>query len=271
MAEGFAVETQHEIESVESIPARNGRILASDGTVLAFDDERHQLLVHFRWLEEPPNTDWLRHEATSRLRRSERRDNAKVEHAKAEVLARRNELWRSLAELTEHSSDKLADLRGRVQQRVERIYRLVEDRRGAGFQPARPERTSDETERMGRLETSPTWLQAWSVVKHELTTTPTRERRELLRIPEQSDYHLLLDDVSLEVVAESETHPEQYPGVRAGMTSRRVHPHGRVAPHLIGYRGEIDAARTVSTIPRCAGRRAAAPARSGAPPRARRA
>lgn len=64
VAEGFAVETRHEVESVEAIPTRNGRILASDGTVLAFDDERHQLLVHYRWLEEPPNDDWLRHEAS---------------------------------------------------------------------------------------------------------------------------------------------------------------------------------------------------------------
>ncbi len=241
VAEGFAVETRHEIESVEAIPARNGRILASDGTVLAFDDERHQLLVHFRWLEDPPNETWLRHEAMSRLNRSERRDKAKVEHAKVEVLARRDELWRSLAELTEHGSDKLADLRGRVQQRVERIYRLVDERRGAGFQLARPDRQLEEVEETGRLETWPTWLQVWNVVKHELTTTPTRERRESLRIPEQSDYHLLLDDVSLEVVAEIETHPEQYPGVRSGVTSRRVYPHGRVAPHLVGYRGEIDA------------------------------
>lgn len=247
VAEGFAVETRHEIESVEAMPARNGRILASDGTVLAFDEERHQLLVHFRWLEEPPNENWLRHEALSRLNRSERRDKTKVEQAKSEVLARRDELWRLLAELTEHSSDKLADLRGRVQQRVERIYRLVDERRGL------PRTSEQEVTRSvsegfdGRVTDDPSLArrvgfveQAWDVVKHELTTTPTRERRETLRTPEQSDYHLLLDDVSLEVVAEIETHPEQFPGIRSGVTSRRVYPHGRVAPHLVGYRGEID-------------------------------
>lgn len=248
VAEGFAAETQHEIESVEAIPARNGRILASDGTVLALDDERHQLLVHYRWLEEPPNEDWLRHEAISRLSRSERRDKEKVEQAKTKVLARRDELWRSLAELTEHNPDKLTDLRGRVQQRVERIYRLVDERRettrtsdqklarsaSEGFE-GRDSDTPSLTRRAGFVE------QTWSVVKHELTTTPTRKRRESLRISEQSDYHLLLDDVSLEVVAEIETHPEQYPGVRSGVTNRRVYPLGRVAPHLVGYRGEINA------------------------------
>lgn len=240
VAEGFAVETRHEIESIEAMPARNGRILASDGTVLAFDDERHQLLVHYRWLEEPLNEVWLRHEALSRLSHSERREKAKVEQAKIEVIARRDELWRSLVELTEINADKLAEQRGRVQQRVERIFRLVDERR----QSAR--NASEGLEREDTDDLSPARRaglveQAWSVVKHELTTTPTRERRESLRIPEQSDYHLLLDDVPLEVVAEIETHPEQYPGVRSGVTSRRVYPLGRVAPHLVGYRGEIDA------------------------------
>ena len=199
VAEGFAVETRPETESVESIPARHGRILAADGTVLAFDEERYRVLVHYRWLEEPPNVRWLRDEAFARLSRAERRDKSKFEQAKVDVLARREELWQSLAELTEHNPDKLTELRGRVQQRVERIYRLVEERRGAGFQPARPERQSEDVEGTGRLETCPTWLRAWQVVKHELTTTPTRERRDPLRISEQSDYHLLLEDVPLEV------------------------------------------------------------------------
>lgn len=240
VAEGFAVETRHEIESIEAMPARNGRILASDGTVLAFDDERHQLLVHYRWLEEPPNEVWLRHEALSRLSRSERREKAKVEQAKTEVIARRDELWRSLVELTEINADKLAEQRGRVQQRVERIFRLVDERRQSA-RNAREGLERQDTDDLSPARRAGLVEHAWSVVKHELTTTPTRERRESLRIPEQSDYHLLLDDVPLEVVAEIETHPEQYPGVRSGVTSRRVYPLGRVAPHLVGYRGEIDA------------------------------
>lgn len=234
VAEGFAVEIRREVESVEPIPTRNGRILSGDGTVLAFDEERHQLLVHYRWLEEPPNETWLRHEAMSRLSRSERRDKQKVERAKWEVLARREALWQSLAELTEMNSEKLTSLRGRVQQRVERMFRLVEERR---------DKVNDaqQNETGGTRSMPATIEEAWNVVKHELTTTPTRERREPLRIPEQADYHLLLDDVPQEVVAEIETHPEQYPGVRSGITTRRVYPLGRVAPHLVGYRGEIGA------------------------------
>ncbi len=247
VAEGFAVETRRETESVESIPARHGRILAADGTVLAFDEERYRVLVHYRWLEEPPNERWLRDEAVARLSRAERRDKTKFEQAKADVLTRRDELWQSLAELTEHNPDKLAELRGRVQQRVERIYRLVEERRGAigergGVSPpvdsvAAENRGADAAP----LASESVLEHAWQVVKHELTTTPTRERRDPLRISEQSDYHLLLEDVPLEVVAEIETHPEQYPGVRTDVTSRRIYSNGRVAPHLVGYRGEINA------------------------------
>ncbi len=249
VAEGFAIETRHEVDSVEAIPATNGRIVASDGTVLAFDDERHQLLVHYRWLEEPPNEIWLRHEALSRLSRSERRDKTNVEQAKRDLLERREALWQSLAELTEQRPEKLAEQRSRVQQRVERIFRLVDDRRETlRTSDQEPARRASEGSSVNRSTDDPSLArragfveQAWNVVKHELTTTPTRERREPLRIPEQSDYHLLLDDVPLEVVAEIETHPDQFPGVRSGVTSRRVYPLGRVAPHLVGYRGEIDA------------------------------
>lgn len=242
VAEGFAVESLHETESVESIPARNGRILSSDGTVLAFDDERHQLLVHYRWLEEPPDETWLRHEAMSRLSRSERRDKATVERAKSEVLTRRDELWRSLSELTEQNELRLAEQRQRIQFRVERILRLVEDRveaRHSTLTRSASEGVEQQDSEDPSLSLRASVERAWNVVKHELTTTPTRERREPLRLPEQSDYHLLLDDVSSEVIAEIETHPDQFPGVRSGVTSRRIYPHGRVAPHWIGYRGEI--------------------------------
>lgn len=240
VAEGFAVETQQESESFEPIPARNGRIVASDGTVLAFDDERYRLLVHYRWLEEPPNERWLRDEALARLSRSERRDKGRVEQAKADVLARREVLWQSLAELAEVNPDKLADRRHDIQQRVERIHRLVEERASIARSASEKAEHREPENPSLALRGNPA-QRAWDVVKHELTTTPTRERRDPLRIAEQSDYHLLLDDVSREVVAEIETQPEQYPGVRTYLDSRRIYPHGRVAPHLVGYRGEIDA------------------------------
>lgn len=246
VAESFAVETRQETESLETIPARNGRILSSDGQVLAFDEERHQVFVHYRWLEEPPDERWLRDEAWLRLNRTERRDKTKVETAKAEVLARRTTLWQSLAEVAEANPDKLKELRYRIQQRVEHIHQLVDERRqsAAADTPA-PSHQSPMRERVSSFQNSSpsqTLLQVWDVVKHELTTSPTREHREPLRIEEEATDHLLLDNVPLDVIAEIATHPERFPGVRTDVTSRRVYPLGRMAPHLVGYRGEIDAA-----------------------------
>jgi penicillin-binding protein 2 len=236
VAEGFAVEARKETETIESIPARHGRILSSDGTVLAQDEERYQLFVHYRWLEEPPNEHWVRAEALALLSRAERRDAQKVEQAKARILRRRDALWQSLSELTERGPETLAALRAQVQQRVERIHRLVDERRAAERSEARLQESRPPIpDRAGNM-----LEKAWQVVKHELTTPPTRERLDPLRITEQTSDHLLLEDVSLEVVAEIETHPHEYPGVRAVTTSRRVYPHGRVAPHLVGHRGQID-------------------------------
>ncbi len=242
VAEGFAIGARHETESVEAIPARNGRILSSDGTVLACDEERYQILVHYRWLEQPPNDRWLRDEALARLRRTERKDKQKVDQAKVEVLARREVLWRSLAELTEVNPDKLKELTGCIQHRVERLYQLVEERRDSSELAVEPGTSASRSDLPAAAQLpNGSIRQAWQTLKQELTTTPTREGRDPLRIAEQSGYHLLLEDVTSEVIAEIETHPDQYPGVRTDVTSSRIYPNGRVAPHLVGYRGEIEA------------------------------
>ena len=47
-------------EAFETLPATDGRILSSDGQVLAFDQPRYTIQVHYRWLEEPVNADWLK-------------------------------------------------------------------------------------------------------------------------------------------------------------------------------------------------------------------
>ena len=240
LADGFAMDERHETVSFEPIPSRHGRILAADGTVLAFDEERFRVLMHYRWLEKTPDARWLRDEALSRLSISERRDRTKVEQAQRQVLVRREALWKSLSELTDRTAGELVDARSRIQQRVERIFQGVEERQAK----LRDSADATQTHQGADAPRSPEHLvsQAWDVVKHELTTPPTRTQRESLRIPEQADYHLLIDNVSLDVVAELETHPDQFPGVRTDVTSRRVYPQGKLAPHLVGYRGEIDSA-----------------------------
>ena len=239
LADGFAADERRESVSVEPIPSRHGRIVTADGTVLAFDEERFRVLVHYRWLEELANERWLRDEAMTRLSRSERRDKQKVERAIQEVLERRTAMWQALAEMTDRRASELAELRLRVQKRVDRIFQLVDKRQSKQQIEAATEMSASTAP---TEEQSPKWSRAWDVVKHELTTSPTREKRDTLRIPEQSDYHVLLEDVPQEVVAELETHPDRFPGVRTDVTTRRVYLQGRVAPHLVGYRGEIDQA-----------------------------
>ena len=84
-------------ETFESIPANDGRILSSDGQVLAFDQPRYSIHVHYRWLEEPVNADWLKARARDRLTRSERKDAAKIAAAQSLILEERDALWQSLA------------------------------------------------------------------------------------------------------------------------------------------------------------------------------
>ena len=239
LADGFAVDERRESVSFESIPSRHGRIIAADGTVLAFDEERFQVLVHYRWLEEPPNERWLRDEAMTRLSRSERRDKEKLASAMQAVLDRRAAMWEAFAEMTDHKPTELSELRQRVQKRVERIFKIVDERQAKQQHDNivdKPESTAS-----GDIG-SPNLSHAWDVVKHELTTSPTREKRDSLRIPEQSDYHVLLENVSSQECADIETQPDRFPGVRTDVITRRIYPHGRVAPHLVGHRGEINQA-----------------------------
>ena len=50
----------------EILPARNGQILA-DATVLARDEDRWALQIHYRWLEQNPEPTWLRQQLRQRL------------------------------------------------------------------------------------------------------------------------------------------------------------------------------------------------------------
>ncbi len=47
----------------QMLPAPRGRILARDGSVLALDEPVESLAVHYRYLQDPPDTAWLRRTA----------------------------------------------------------------------------------------------------------------------------------------------------------------------------------------------------------------
>ena len=98
-AEYFYSQFGRTTESYETIPSRDGRIVSIDGRVLAMDVERFDLQMHFRWLEEPPNTRWLKRQALSLLEPKDRRDVEKLEAAKEKIRLCRQQLLDELLKL----------------------------------------------------------------------------------------------------------------------------------------------------------------------------
>ena len=56
---GFRAAALRPIERETVLPAARGRILARDGTVLAYDRAVQAVAVEYRWLEEPADNGWL--------------------------------------------------------------------------------------------------------------------------------------------------------------------------------------------------------------------
>lgn len=227
-------------ETRELIPAPDGRILSSDGQVLAHDEEFFNLEVHYRWLETPPDPDWLRRQVYQRLTLQERRDAASIERAEREVLSEREEMWQALADLVEIDREELTEKRAAVQRRVERIISLVREKRAAQKTVSRPSMPNDIKQNW--------WKRLGWKLRRELTTPPTRGREEPLVIREELDYHLVLENLPYEVVAEIEANPEMYPGMQISYGTLRRYPYGELASHVIGHRAEPDAETVADDI-----------------------
>src|SRR5262249_47889543 len=100
LSERYAADFDRTVERFEPIPSHEGRILAADGEVLAEDREIFGLMVHYRWLEDPPHPAWLKSQALSRLDRPARRDPERVAAEQERVLNLRARLWKQLAHAT---------------------------------------------------------------------------------------------------------------------------------------------------------------------------
>jgi penicillin-binding protein 2 len=210
-----------------ALPGVRGRILARDGTVLAADEPRVALAVHYRYLETPPNKQWLRNQARPRLTQAERRDRLQLTRAEEEVLRERNELHRRLAEVSGLLFDDWAARLARIQRRVEAISDSVNRRRleravGAGKGAPASGASSLESTIHG-------WL-------HGDEKQPGRAPA-VVTVAEELDYHVVVEGLPVELVAEIEGHPERYPGVRIELRRRRTYPQGSLAAHTIGHLG----------------------------------
>ena len=63
---------------------------------------------------------------------------------------------------------------------------------------------------------------------------------ERITVAEELDYHVMVEDVPLAVVAEVEAHPEHYPCVRILQRWRRAYPSGPLAAHVLGHLGAVE-------------------------------
>lgn len=230
IADRFLTPWEETTSVLEPIPASNGRIVSADGVVLACDRTRFDLSVHYRWLEDPPNSRWLSQQARQRLAPHERRDRTKLEHAQAEVLARRADLWRSLGTITGVSETQLLSRRSDIQKRVARMAHSVETRRPT-------ENTAAPSSPTNPLDAASV-EDLWNVVVNELTSPPHRERVDPLILKEELQYHPLLSDLPLATAAAIESSPTTFPPgvVSVQRRSERVYPGKDLASHVIGVR-----------------------------------
>lgn len=216
-------------ETFEDIPARDGRILAADGTVLAGDVETYDLAVYFPAIKNPPDEAWITEKAKPRLSKADRKDKAKLEAEKQKVLAESEILWQRLADLAGRPLNDLMDARNREQARVERIKSDVQRR----YQERHA--SSASTESRSDAESSLSWQRFWSSVQSALSE-PSEAPRGPQRIREEEDYHTILTRIDDEMKREIEGHPERYPFTRVLVHSQRTYPQGELASHLVGFR-----------------------------------
>ncbi|MDQ3330879.1 MAG: penicillin-binding transpeptidase domain-containing protein, partial [Planctomycetota bacterium] len=213
---------------LEPIPARDGRIISSDGRILAEDVETFSLLLHYRWFERPADPAWLRGEALRSLTQPERRDLAMVLAAEEIALARREALWASLVEISGLSIEELQRRFTDRQREIVELRRTVEDRRAASLFSSAAQETAPPA--------TTWWEAAGRHVWRAVTTSPRPIVEEPLVLAEELDYHEIATGLPLAVAADVESLPERFPGTRVRVSSRRRYPLGATASHVIGYR-----------------------------------
>ena len=229
LREEFSASFAQTTETLEEIPARDGRILAADGRILAGDTERYDLAVFYPALRNPPDESWITNMAKLRLTKADRKDAQKVTEKKEKVLAEREAAWQQIAELTGRPLTEIMEVRENEQRRVERIKESVHRRRLLRRQ-ARTESVS-----VSEGKTSSIGQVVWERLRQALSEPPERDRGPQT-IQEELDYHTVISGIDIETKAEIEAHPERYPFTRVTVHSRRSYPEGELASHIIGFR-----------------------------------
>lgn len=221
----FREEALRPIEREIILPAARGRILAQDGTVLARDCAIDALAVEYRLLQDPPDKRWLRKAVRSRLSKADRKVAGKVSAARAKVLAERADNAEILARICGISAEQWADRARKIQDRVERIATKVNRR--ARTKAARP-RENDGS---------------WTARLYQLLIDDPPPPRIVVK--EELRHHVMAEAISPESVAEIESRPDDYPGVKIERVVRRRYEQGESAAHVVGHLGPGEDGETV--------------------------
>ena len=227
----FANDVDRTTEIVKPIPSLDGRILSAGGRVLAYDVERYDVHAHYRWIEAPADAGWLRQRALARLSQDDRRSREQVDTEERKIVVERDRMWSRFARLVGSTDEELNEQRRKVQRRVERIVDRVERRH-------LQQQDDIDTERnLTPVAVDNAWWQvAWKTLVLTLTTPPRRGKREPVIVQEELSHHEIIRDVSREAASEIESHPEQFPGLRIRLSTRRVYPARTIAAHVVGSR-----------------------------------
>jgi len=222
------------LEKPRWIPGVRGRILTSDGLVLAADERVASLAVHYRYLEDAPSPRWIRSQARARIPRDAPRRGVRLAQEEAWIRAYRSDLLSIAARLCGRPVDELQAQSQRIQTRVRTISEKVNShRQQVAFEKKTPVAAT------GFWETAfafgPRYV-PWLFAPDDERAPPR------IVIAEELDYHVLVSDVPLEVVAEVESRPEEYPGLRIVEQSRRHYPAGALAANVVGFLGAGDVA-----------------------------
>lgn len=213
----------------ESIPARDGRILA-DSIVLASDVDVYGVEVHYRWLQHSIDPQWLKLQVRQRLSRDERRDAELVAHIEDQVHAERTALRDALSDLTQIPPAELTSRFSKVEQRVQKISDAVNRRQTGSLTNAADEFSEEDH---GVL------LAVAESIRTALTTPPRRTEDTRIVVREEETWHPVMDDVGLSAAALINEHPERFPGVRVVVSGRRTYPELTMAAHVVGVRTNV--------------------------------
>lgn len=232
LQEGFASAFSIAHEEWEDIPARDGRVIAADGTVLADDVPEYDVAIHYQSVQDPPDDGWLTGKAKERLSKKDKKNKDRVAEEKQRVFAENELRWQRLADLTDRPLEELLESRQQIQKRVDRIKSTVE----RNFREKQQKRAMSASAAAETAQSS--WSKTWANLREYLEESEERSTGPRL-VAEEKRYHTVITGITADMKAELEAHQGLYPQLQIVVRTRRTYPLKEFASHVIGYRKPI--------------------------------